>query len=167
MSGLRVVGGTCGHGAATYDLGVFAMPDGGSRGVETVASLSIEGDPPVWTGQIVRGLRGALRANDGLPKPLGFAASALGAGLGLFDRPARFTATFADGSTATIEADAALAACIERDREVVRGVLARGIAATAPPKDEAAGGGEAPTAIFEYEKRNGRLRRVAKVPPKS
>jgi hypothetical protein len=169
MTGLRVVDGTCGRGSGTYDRGVFAMPDGRSRGVETLTDLTVHGDPggaPAWTDQVVKGLQGALKPTERLPRPLGLAASAIGAGLGLFDRAVRFTATFADGSTAAIEADAALPACIARDRDVVRGVAARAVIAPDPVQPEAEISPDpAPTAVFEYEKRNGRLRRVVAKPP--
>ncbi len=165
MTAIRFIGGAH-EGAGAYELGIFHLPDGGTRAVEEVVSLTVEGErspAPRWSGEIVRGLQGALAQAGSFRQPLGLAASVMGAGLGLFDRTVRFTAAFADGSSARIEAEAGLPALIDRDREVVRLARLRQAPTAEPSADAEAGkaADSALSAVFEYEKRNGRLRRVA------
>lgn len=175
MTDIRMTAGSCGEGPARYEAGVFAMPDGGLRGVEDLTGLERAGDPapgPHWTGDLVRGLQGALASTAALPRPFGLAASVVGLGLGALEGRGRpsvsLRATFSDGATAVIAAEPWLADLIERDRAVVRLALLRA-AAAAPPMPEPAAAAPpgdpapdtAPTPMFEYEKRRGRLRRVA------
>ncbi|MCJ2033212.1 hypothetical protein [Methylobacterium sp. J-068] len=128
-------------------------------------------------GGIARGLRDALAATGPLPRPLGLAASVLGAGLDVLGGDGRPTLSidlrFEDGATASIRADAETAARMSRDREVVRlAVLRRATAPIAAPAGAAPAaetrwpetpGPDAPAlaSIFAYEKRGGRLRRLA------
>lgn len=171
MTDIRITAGSFGEGPGAYDDGTFRMPDGEIRGVEDLATLELpddSGTEPHWGGDIVRGLKGALATSSrGLPRPFGFAASLVGAGLGALDpsgRPAvTLVVTFADGAGATIATDAALAATIARDREVVRlAALRRDAAEPAAPPPEPGSGDADPTltSMFQYEKRKGRLRRV-------
>lgn len=170
MTAIRITGGTCGAGAGDYEDGVFTMPDGASRGVETVSDLvrpeAADGSSH-WSGDLVRGLQGAMASAERLPRPLSVAASAVGFGLGAFEaKPpvSVLTVTFMDGTDAVIEADADLAALMARDRAVVQAALAR----RASPAMPAAGDSDldrTTTAMFEYEKRNGRLRRVDRKDP--
>jgi hypothetical protein len=168
VTAIRFIGGAH-EGTGSYELGVLHLPGGGARAVEEVVSVTVQGErspAPRWSGEIVRGLQGALAQAGGLRQPLGLAASMVGAGLGLFDRTVRFTAAFADGTSALIEAEAGLPALIDRDREIVRLARLRQAPAAEPaasPENEEAGkaADSALSAVFEYEKRNGRLRRVA------
>lgn len=167
MTRLRIVAGSCGEGLGTYEAGAFALPGGGVQGAEDVASLETEGDGPrpSWSGPIVRGLQGAITATQGLPRPIGFAARAVGIGLDILGPGAGPTATvrvtFADGSHAVIAAEAGLAALVARDREVIRRARLRGVGSPETPAPMLLPESDpAPTPMFEYEKRNGRLRRV-------
>ncbi|WP_375408249.1 hypothetical protein [uncultured Methylobacterium sp.] len=186
MTAIRITGGACGAGAGDYEDGVFTMPDGTTRGVETLSALDGPEaiDPPShWSGDLVRGLQGAMASAEKLPRPLSVAASALGFGLGAFEaKPpvATLRAAFTDGSDAVIEVEADLAALIARDRTVIGAALARQVQ-PAPARTVFASDAdrvktplletplsETPmleTAMFEYEKRNGRLRRVARKEP--
>lgn len=173
MTAIRITGG-CGAGIASYEDGVFAMPDGTLRGAETLSAIEgPEADAPAshWSGEILRGMQGAMASAKGLPAPLSVAASAVGLGIDVFaGKPAAVSvrATFTDGAEAVIEANAAFAALIERDRAVIRAALSRQVPVVQPaeqpvPADPApvAAAEQATTSMFEYEKRNGRIRRVS------
>lgn len=175
MTEIVILGGTCGTGPGTYDLGLFHLPDGTARGVEDLVDLILPQEsgatPATRRGGIARGLRDALAATGPLPRPLGLAASVLDAGLDVLGGEARPGPTldlrFADGATATIRTDAEGAARIGRDREVVRlAGLRRSPPPALPPPAEAETGPPGPDApalasIFAYEKRGGRLRRLS------
>lgn len=177
MSEILLFGGTCGEGPGSYEAGVFHLPDGSARGVEDLADLTVSHGPETAPRRlgIARGLRDALASTGPLPRPLGLAASVVGFGLevvGSGGRPvAALELRFADGAVASIRTEADAAARIVQDREVVRLALLRravpaaGVAETstetsAEPTPE---GSEtrALASIFAYEKRGGRLRRVA------
>lgn len=176
MTDIRITAGTFGEGVATYENGVFRFPNGEARGVEDLTDLGLapESTPEAhWSGDIVRGLQGALATSTkALPSPFGFAASFVGLGLDVLESSANTAATlpitFSDGASATMAADGAVAALIRRDREVVRLALERvapapavqpapapePIVSTPNPNDPTL------TSMFQYEKRKGRLRRV-------
>ncbi|CAA2107131.1 hypothetical protein MBUL_04008 [Methylobacterium bullatum] len=176
MTDIRITAGTFGEGVATYENGVFRFPNGEVRGVEDLADpgLSPETTPEAhWSGDIVRGLQGALATSTkALPSPFGFAASFVGLGLDVLESSATTTAalpiSFSDGASATMAADGAVAAIILRDREVVRLALERRAPAPAAqpaPAPEPMLPASDPndptlTSMFQYEKRKGRLRRV-------
>lgn len=183
MIDILILDGTCGHGPGSYQDGLFHMPDGSLRGAEDLQDLTISSAseaPPRRQG-IARGLRDALTATGPLPRPLGFAASVVGFGLDVLggDERAwlRLELHFTDGAVAWIRTDAAGAARIEGDREVVRLALQRQavgrlIDAELPPRQSPVeSASEAPepqgpdqpdlASIFTYEKRGGRLRRLA------
>ncbi|MCC0806770.1 hypothetical protein FPV16_11130 [Methylobacterium sp. W2] len=176
MTDIRITAGSFGEGVATYEDGVFRFPNGDTRGVEDLSDFGTPPEPapePHWSGDIVRGLQGALATSTkGLPAPFGFAASFVGLGLDVLDPSASTVATlpikFSDGASATLAADGAVAALIRRDREVVRLALERVAPAPAiqpAPAQEPmvpAPGLSDPTltSMFQYEKRKGRLRRV-------
>lgn len=175
MTEIVILGGTCGTGSGTYDLGLFRLPDGTARGVEDLVDLILPPEPGATPatrrGGIARGLRDALAATGPLPLPLGLAASVLDAGLDVLGGEVRPGPTldlrFADGATATIRTDAEGAARIGRDREVVRlAGLRQAVPPTLPPPVEPEAGAPGPDApalasIFAYEKRGGRLRRLS------
>ena len=167
MTAIRITGGACGVGAGDYEDGVFTMPDGTSRGVESLSALDgpdAPGPPSHWSGDLVRGLQGAMASAEKLPRPLSAAASALGFGLGAFEaKPpvAVLRLAFTDGSDAVVEAEADLAALMARDRAVVQAALARQATPARPAAPRDADFDRTTTAMFEYEKRNGRLRRVS------
>lgn len=170
MTAIRITDGGCGVGAGTYEDGVFTMPDGTQRGAETLSAVQgpATGEPPAhWSRDVLRGLQGAVASARVLPAPLSVAASAFGLGIDvLAAKPAAVVlrVSFMDGAEAVIEADAALAGLVERDRAVIRAALSRQAPAVqpSPPIDPAAfvAAERATTSMFEYEKRNGRLRRV-------
>ena len=178
MTDIRITAGSFGEGVATYDNGVFRFPNGDIRGVEDLSDLGLPTEPatePHWSGDIVRGLQGALATTTkALPSPFGFAASFVGLGLDVLESSATTTATlpitFTDGASATMAADNAIATILMRDREVVRLALER--RAPTPAVEPAPAPEPAPmspasdatdptlTSMFQYEKRKGRLRRV-------
>ena len=174
MTDIRITAGSFGEGVATYDNGVFRFPDGEARGVEDVSDLGTPPEPAPeahWSGDIVRGLQGALATSTkALPSPFGFAASFVGLGLDVLESSANAAATlpitFGDGASATLAADGAVAALIRRDCEVVRLALARAVPAPAvapapdPTDPEPDANDPTLTSMFQYEKRKGRLRRV-------
>ncbi|WP_264048103.1 hypothetical protein [Methylobacterium flocculans] len=182
MIEIVILAGTCGAGSGTYELGLFHLPDGSARGVEDLTDLIVPPDPVVSMATcrvgIARGLREALAATGPLPRPLGLAASVLGAGLDVLGGDGRSGLSvelrFADGATATIRTDAEGVARIGRDRDVVRRAALRFAARSAedtpaeslaePPGGEPATLGpdaRALASIFAYEKRGGRLRRLS------
>ncbi|WP_245259300.1 hypothetical protein [Methylobacterium sp. 77] len=180
MTDIRITAGSFGEGAATYEDGVFRMPNGDVLGVEDLSDIGMPAEPapePHWSGDIVRGLQGALATSTkALPSPFGFAASFVGIGLDAFEASANtatiLVATFADDASATILADTAVAATIRRDREVTRLALLRRTLvvpalpsqAPEPPASSPALSDPTLTSMFQYEKRKGRLRRVASEP---
>ncbi|KQP50897.1 hypothetical protein ASG40_13335 [Methylobacterium sp. Leaf399] len=173
MTAIRIAGGACGSGAGAYEDGLFTMPDGTSRGIETVASLDLPepaAPPAHWSGDLLRGLQGALASAQALPKPVSVAASAVGFGLGAFEATPPTTLlrlAFEDGADAELAVRADLAALIARDVALVRAALERRTppAPAVPAAAVDADADRATTAMFEYEKRNGRLRRVARKDP--
>ncbi|KQP72855.1 hypothetical protein ASF60_11980 [Methylobacterium sp. Leaf113] len=122
---IQVTAGSCGTGSASYELGLFRLPDGSLRGVEDLEALVLpipERPAPRRSG-IARGLREALAATGPLPNPLGLAASLVGVGLDVLggEGPSLFVELrFRDGATALIRVAADMAAQIERDRAVVQ-----------------------------------------------
>lgn len=188
MTKILITAGTCGEGPGSYEMGVFSLPDGRMRGVEDLvdlASSDVSESVARRTG-IARGLREALAATGPLPRPLGLAASVLGVGLDVLGGDGRCGLTvevrFADGARASIRADAEAAAQMVRDREVLQlAALRRARPSLPAPLPEPSAdlsaselsasdvplpGMSAPDApalasIFTYEKRGGRLRRLA------
>lgn len=181
MSEILLLGGTCGEGPGSYEAGVFHLPDGSARGVEDLADLTVSHGPEPASRRlgIARGLRDALASTGPLPRPLGLAASVAGFGLDVIGgggRPgASLELRFADGAIASIRTEADAAARIVQDRELVRLALLRRAVSTAraapaprvaetPTESAPAPEGSetrALASIFAYEKRGGRLRRVA------
>lgn len=183
MSEILFLGGTCGEGPGSYEVGVFYLPDGTARGVEDLADLTVTYGPETAPRRlgIARGLRDALASTGPLPRPLGLAASVVGFGLDVIGSGGRsgpaLELRFADGAIASIRTEADAAARIVQDREVVRLALLRRAVSTAraapaagvvemPAKSSAEPAPEgaetrALASIFAYEKRGGRLRRVA------
>lgn len=43
MADLTIIAGECGRGTGTYDTGLFTVPQGLGRGVETVAAVILHG----------------------------------------------------------------------------------------------------------------------------
>ncbi|KQP95296.1 hypothetical protein [Methylobacterium sp. Leaf117] len=122
---IQVTAGSCGIGSASYELGLFRLPDGSLRGVEDLEALVLptpERPAPRRSG-IARGLREALAATGPLPNPLGLAASLVGVGLDVLGGEGPSLSVelrFRDGATALIRVAADMAAQIERDRAVVQ-----------------------------------------------
>ncbi|MCJ2045603.1 hypothetical protein MKK58_13830 [Methylobacterium sp. J-078] len=175
MSEILLLGGTCGEGPGSYEAGVFHLPDGSARGVEDLADFMVSYGPEPASRRlgIARGLRDALASTGPLPRPLGLAASVAGFGLDVIGgggRPgASLELRFADGAIASVRTEADAAARIVQDREVVRLALLRRavsapmVAETPTESAPTPEGSEtrALASIFAYEKRGGRLRRVA------
>jgi hypothetical protein len=180
MTEILIFAGTCGEGSGSYESGVFTLPDGNVRGVEDLADLILPHGPEAASrrGGIARGLRDALSATGPLPRPLGLAASVLGIGLDVLGADGRpspaMELVFTDGATASIRTEADVVAQIVRDREVVRLAVVRleslpRVERSSPvadaPETPASGGARpddrALASIFAYEKRGGRLRRLA------
>lgn len=182
MNDIRIVAGRWEAGRGTYADGLLRLPNGDLRGLEGVLDLSAE-EPdtaPRRRAGIAGGLRSALRAAGPLPRPLDLAAAMVGLGLGALGGDLHAVSglrlRFADGASARIETDPATAALMMRDHAVIRRALARlnpgGSSAAAPlsapilalpapaPQAEPQAEREIPS-IFEYEKRKGRLRRMA------
>ncbi|MGU3362669.1 hypothetical protein ACLBWX_20275 [Methylobacterium sp. M6A4_1b] len=184
MIAIQITAGTFGPGPGSYEFGVFGLPDGSLRGVEDLEDLVVappERETPRRSG-IARGLREALAATGPLPNPLGLAAAIAQAGLDVLGGDAQpawsVELRFRDGASALVRTDAETAARIERDREVVRRAGLRllprvtapsGAEAPLPdadgegtPGDASAPDGQSLSALFAYEKRGGRVRRLSK-----
>ncbi|MBB3902637.1 hypothetical protein [Methylobacterium brachythecii] len=175
MSGFSVDDGACGAGAGSYEAGLLTLPDGTARGVETIARLSPSaprsrrGTLPGFLGS----LRDALPSSGRLAMPARLAVSTMRAGLGVIEegltpdvaQPIAVEIAFADGTTIVVRMPPGLIAALHRDREVALGALARVSAGPAVETAEAREASEALTSIFRYEKRNGRLRRIAEPDP--
>lgn len=189
MNDIRIVAGRWEAGHGTYADGLLGLPNGDLRGLEAVVDLSAEEPETALRRRvgIVGGLRSALQAAGPLPRPLDLAASMVGLGLGALGGDLHAVSVlrlrFADGAGVRIETDPATAALITRDHAVIRRALARlgpadssaaprltrPLLALPPPPVPAhppspQGGLQADLeipSIFEYEKRKGRLRRMA------
>jgi len=166
-------------GEGRYASGLITLPDGQVRPIEEVACVDVRAgsaQPLDRAGAVVGGLRGALAASLPASLPLRLAFSTVRAGLGVIEeglRPAPAGAVveiaFSDGSTLTARMMPETAAMIGRDAEIARGVLARrqaagpssALMAPEPAPEIDATPDDALTSIFRYEKRNGRLRRMA------
>lgn len=168
-------------GPGTYEAGLLRLPGDETRGVEDLADLVlVDGPPPRRRADVLGGLRSALDAAGPLPRPLDFAASVVGLGLGALagtlHAGATLHARFSDGARAVIATDPATAAALLRDWTLVRDAILRRearqpapwqaplppplvapLALPAPAPDES----PAPASIFAYEMRKGRLRRLA------
>jgi hypothetical protein len=168
-------------GPGTYESGLLRLPGGEVRGVEDLADLVlVDGPAPKRRTGVFGGLRSAVDAAGPLPRPLDLAASVAGLGLsalaGTLHARATLHARFSDGARAVMAADPATAAALLHDWAVVRDAILRREAGRpaprqallpppmaqspslpAPVPDEA----PAPAAIFAYEMRKGRLRRLA------
>lgn len=132
MNELKIIAGTCGKGIGAYESGLFKLPEGGQRAVETLVEIEIHGDvvPEAhWVGQIASGLKGVFSSSVKIAGPLSLAASAVGAGLGALNEGARpravINAVFEDGSVAIALTDLGVANLIQNDREVIRRALLR------------------------------------------
>lgn len=134
MAELAIIAGECGRGSGTYDTGLFTLPLGLGRGVETVVAVvlhgGVEGKQSMME-QVVSGLRenAALRGGVALAQTvdptnsLAIAASVVSAGLSALDgapkQKALIEVRFEDGASIVAMADAGVAALIENDRRVV------------------------------------------------
>jgi hypothetical protein len=196
MSEIRILEGArpdgpWGTGPGTYEAGLLRLPGGEARGVEDLVDLvRADGSGPQRRTGIVGGLRSALDAAGPLPRPLDFATSILGLGLGALAGTLHASATlharFADGARAVIATDPATAAAILHDWAVVREALLRRDARRQPPRQvllpppaaapltlpapaPVPDAAPAPASLFAYEMRKGRLRRLAsgKAPERS
>lgn len=132
MNEIKVIAGTCGKGIGAYESGLFKMPEGGQRAVETLVELEIHGDvaPEAhWVGQIASGLKGVFSSSIKIAGPLSLAASAVGAGLGAINEGSRpravINAIFDDGSVIIALTDLGVANLIQNDRDVIRRALLR------------------------------------------
>lgn len=176
--------GGSGAGSGSYEAGLLTLSNGQARGVEDIARLSVCGDAgkkqaasqklPDFLGT----LRGALPAPGRLPMPARLAISTVRAGLGVIEEgfapdgvdPSAVEIAFDDGMTIVARMSAGLIAMIRRDRDIALNAIARATRAAVAPVEqpqEADGSADALTSIFRYEKRNGRLRRVAEAGPTS
>lgn len=168
MIAFRVLDGPCGAGPGQYRAGCLILPDGTTRGIETVATLSGSspgGGASGLSAGIVGSLNALLPGQGGRALPLRLALAGMRAGLGAV------ADELAPGGAATTEIvfqdgtriEAALRpderAVLLHDRDLALGVLARrqspAASADLDPAQQ-----EALTSIFRYEKRQGRLRRV-------
>ncbi|MDH3032563.1 MULTISPECIES: hypothetical protein [Methylobacterium] len=60
MADLTIIAGECGRGSGTYDTGLFTLPQGLGRGVETVVAVILHGGVEgrqTMMEQVVTGLR--------------------------------------------------------------------------------------------------------------
>ncbi|ACK85519.1 hypothetical protein [Methylorubrum extorquens] len=134
MADLTIIAGECGRGTGTYDTGLFTVPQGLGRGVETVAAVILHGGVEgrqTMMEQVVTGLRenAALRGGVALAQTidpsnsLAIAASVVSVGLTALDGAPRQKALievqFEDGASFVGTADAGVAALIENDRRVL------------------------------------------------
>jgi len=187
MGEIRILEGAHPHGPwcagpGRYEAGLLHLPGGEARGVEDLVDLvPVDGPAPQRRTGVVGGLRSALDAAGPLPRPLDFAASVVGLGLGALAGTLHARATlharFSDGGRLVIAADPAIAAALVHDWALVRDAMRRREARTPPrpallpppvaqplslPAPVAvADESPAPAAIFAYEMRKGRLRRLA------
>lgn len=174
MSDIRITAGSWEAGDGTYEAGLLRLPNGEVRGLEECVELSIQNCSETGARRragIVGGLRSALSAAGPLPQPLDLAASFVGLGLGALGGDLHallsVTARFGDGAHAAIVTDPATAAAMMRDREVIhlallrRSALHRAEVPALPAPEAEREADRALTSIFEYEKRKGRLRRLA------
>ena len=163
-----------GSGTASYDAGVITLSNGARHGVEDVVRLTVRSGIPAQTLPDLLGtLRGALPQSGRLPMPMRLAVSTVRAGLGAIEEGlapgggdvVTVEIGLGNGTTIVARMPPGLAATLRRDREVVLAALARTSRALPSPVAAEAPGAEGPvealTSIFRYEKRNGRLRRVA------
>lgn len=182
LEGARPDGPWC-AGQGRYEAGLLHLPGGEVRGVEDLADLvPVDSPTPQRRTGVVGGLRSALDAAGPLPRPLDFAVSVVGLGLGALagtlHARATLQARFSDGARAVIAADPATAVALLHDWALVRDAMGRreaqaptprqallpppvaqplSLATPGPVTDES----PAPAAIFAYEMRKGRLRRLA------
>jgi hypothetical protein len=134
VADLTIIAGECGRGTGTYDTGLFTVPQGLGRGVETVAAVILHGGVEgrqTMMEQVVTGLRenAALRGGVALAQTidpsnsLAIAASVVSVGLTALDGAPRQKALievqFEDGASFVGTADAGVAALIENDRRVL------------------------------------------------
>lgn len=157
-------------GQGRYAGGLITLPDGAVHGVETIVRVEIRGAERPQAGDVVGAVRSALGAALSLPLPFRIAASGLRAGLGALEeglRPAEglapVTLTLREGIAIETLMPIETAILIRRDAEIVRSALARAgdTLPEALPFPSTGQETAALTSIFRYEKRNGRLRRVA------
>ncbi|KAB1070112.1 hypothetical protein [Methylobacterium planeticum] len=186
MAEFRIIECSRGDGAGRYDAGLFTLPDGSEFGAECLQAVTIRNEAALegaWAGEIVGGIRGAIDASARLPFPLRLAALGARKGIGLVDRAIRAEAIaelrFSDGTMMIAALEPDIVRLIRHDLEVLERARVRFIAAAM--NQEASNGDrlapQSPTAtdlaeretstslasIFHYEKRKGRLRRVARV----
>lgn len=175
MDAFGIEEGFCGAGTARYAGGLLTLPDGSVRGVETITRLSVKTpeDGATRAGDVAGSLRETLGGTKPTSLPLRLALSTMRAGLGVIEeglRPPRGVPTeieFADGTSIMALMPIEAAALLRRDNAIARGVLDRVVEEGAPTRREPTATtadtapDEALTSIFRYEKRNGRLRRVA------
>lgn len=159
-----------GSGTGSYEAGLIVLPDGVERGVETVAGITLreEGAPATRLLGLLGTLRGVLPEPGRQPMPMRLAVSTIRAGLGVIEEelapggsdPVAAELVFTDGSAILARMPPDLVSTIRRDREIARAALARSARPAVPPPAAQHREADAPTSIFRYEKRNGRLRRV-------
>ena len=191
MDAFGIEDGPGGAGSGRYAAGLIGLPGGLAYGVEAVTRIAVEdgADAAARAGLVAGSFRDALGSAHNAPLPLRLALSTMRAGLSVVEeglRPRaglRVEIAFEDGSVIRALMSAETVAAIRHDAAVARGVLDRAHERTQtpapallpPPRpvppsapEQALGeipsevpGEEALTSIFRYEKRNGRLRRVA------
>ena len=162
-------------GQGRYEGGLITLPDGSVHGIETVLRVKMrDGETRAQASDVVGALRSALAALS-LPPPFRVAASGLRAGLGAIEdglRPAEglaeVTITLEDHAPIVALMPVETAILLRRDAELVRGALGRTDERKPEPKAAPSPDAEAEalTSIFRYEKRNGRLRRIAAIEAK-
>lgn len=171
MDAFGIEDGTCGAGTARYAAGLITLPDGARRGVEEILRIAPDDAVPrpgsaQRASEVAGSVREVLGTGRSLALPLRLALSTMRAGLGAIEEGLRppdtmlFEIAFADGSTIKASMPPRTAALIRRDAEIARGALARA-AQPAPAPETGSPADEAVASLFRYEKRNGRLRRIA------
>ena len=177
MDAFGIEEGACGPGRAHYASGLIHLPDGSLRGVEEIVSIEARRDrgrvaeASRKTSDLAGSVREALASTKPISLPLRLALSTVRAGLGAIEeglRPAvdtTFDIRFTDGASIAALMPLQTAVSIQRDAEIARSAIRRALPHTSeplPPNENATD--DALTSIFRYEKRNGRLRRIAAKP---
>lgn len=182
MDAFVIEDGPGGAGSGRYAAGLISLPGGIDYGVESVTRIEVRGtaDRAARAGLVAGSFREALLPARTVSLPLRLAFSTMRAGLsvveeGLRQREGlRVEIAFEDATVVHAMMAAETLTVIRHDAALARGILERSRKATQeaaaplllpppravpvpqdPPDDDVF------TSIFRYEKRNGRLRRVA------
>ncbi len=141
MGRFTIDAGGCGTGAAIYRDGLFTLPDGAERGIETLRRVEVEAegsDIQSTTSALAGSLRGMLDP-PALALPWRLAVSGMRAGLGAIEeglrRPdgVRVALTFMDEALIVARMAPDLAEQIAREAALVRAAFERADrSATAP-----------------------------------